>query len=156
MMISNCCVQLKQTKMKIDILKKSDLNATVRKEVAALFSQLDGNITQMRLDDVLDEKNQICLAYCSEDNKIIGIALMCTYKVISGKKGWIEDVVVNATSRGKGIGRKLMNKLLELGKEKNLTEILLFTEDHRKTAIHLYSDLGFKVKNSQIYILKAE
>lgn len=70
------------------------------------------------------------------------------------KKGWIEDVVVDSNARGKGIGRKLMEKLLEVGKEKKLTEILLFTEDHRKSAINLYSNLGFKMKDSRIYTLQ--
>ena len=139
--------------MKIDILKKSDLNDTVQKEVSELFKQLADDIKQINLNDVLDENNHISLAYCAEDDRIIGIASMCTYKAISGNKGWIEDVVVDSNSRGKGIGRKLMTKLLELGKEKNLTEILLFTEDHRKHAMTLYSDLGFKFKNSQIYVL---
>lgn len=84
------------------------------------------------------------------------MASMCTYHVISGKKGWIEDVVVDAKSRGHGIGRKLMNKLLEEGKKKNLTEILLFTEDHRTPAINLYENLGFKLKESRIYTLEGQ
>ncbi len=86
--------------------------------------------------------------------KIIGIALMCTYKVISGNKGWIEDVVVDSASRGKGIGRKLINLLVEVGEEKELSEILLFTEDHRVAAINLYSSVGFKLKDSKIYCKK--
>ncbi|GAA4883456.1 GNAT family N-acetyltransferase [Flaviramulus aquimarinus] len=139
--------------MKIGILKKDDLNASFQEQISKLFKQLGGNKTQVDLNEVLDKKNKITLVYCSDNSEIIGIASMCTYNVISGKKGWIEDVVVNANSRGKGIGRKLMEKLLEVGKEKNLSQILLFTEDHRLPAIRLYSDLGFKVKDSRIYTL---
>ena len=79
---------------------------------------------------------------------------MCTYDLISGKKGWNEDVVVSSKQRGKGIGRKMMHKLLEIGKEKQLTEILLFTEDHRTPAIKVFSNLGFKVKNTRVYSKK--
>ncbi|MCW5517467.1 GNAT family N-acetyltransferase [Muriicola sp. Z0-33] len=140
--------------MKIDILIKSDLNPTRQEQISTLFEQLGGTKTQIDLKEVLDDKNQITLAYCEEKDAIVGIASMCIYKVISGRKGWIEDVVVDSQSRGKGIGRKLINKLLEVGKEQHLSEILLFTEDHRKAAIHLYSDLGFKLKNSKIYSLK--
>mgnify|MGYP000741498892 CR=1 FL=1 len=142
--------------MKIDILKKTDVNSTVQNQVSDLFKQLGGNKKQISLTEVLDGKNRITLAYCTDNDEIIGIALMCNYNVISGKKGWIEDVVVNSKYRGKGIGRKLMNKLVEIGKEKNLSEILLFTEDHRTPAINLYSDLGFKVKDSRIYTIKAK
>ena len=142
--------------MKIDILKKTDINSTVEKQVSELFEQLGGNKKQVDLTDVLDEKNQITLAYCKDNEEIVGIALMCNYNVISGKKGWIEDVVVNSKYRGKGIGRKLMHKLLEVANERDLSEILLFTEDHRTPAINLYSNLGFKVKDSQIYIRKSK
>jgi phosphinothricin acetyltransferase len=84
------------------------------------------------------------------------MALMCTYTVISGFKGWVEDVVVDVEHRGKGLGRKLMEKLVELGKEKGLTEILLFSADKRIEAINLYKSLGFKEKESRIYVLKTE
>ena len=140
--------------LKIAILTKSDLNASLQDQIAKLFEQLGGTKTQIDLKEVLDDKNQITLAYCKDNDAVVGIASMCIYKVISGRKGWIEDVVVSSESRGKGIGRKLINKLIEEGKEKNLTEMLLFTEDHRKAAIHLYSDLGFKLKDSSIYSLK--
>jgi len=140
--------------MKIDILKKTDINLAVQNQISDLFKQLGGNKQQINLTELLDGKNQISVVYCSENDEIIGIALMCTYKVISGKKGWIEDVVVNSKHRGKGIGRKMMNKLLEVGNEKQLSEILLFTEDHRTPAINLYSNLGFKVKDSRIYSRK--
>ena len=142
--------------MKIDILKKTDINPTIQNQVSDLFKQLGGNKKQVPLNEIVDGKNQITVAYCSENNEIIGIALMGSYNVISGKKGWIEDVVVNSEHRGKGIGRKLLNKLLEVGNEKKLTEILLFTEDHRTPAISLYSDLGFKVKDSRIYTRKTK
>lgn len=142
--------------MKIDILKIQDL--TLRREtlISNLFKQLGGEKEQINLKEVLEEENRITLAYCEANNEVIGIASMCTYKVISGKKGWIEDVVVDERYRGQGIGRKLMEKLLAEGKKKDLTEILLFTEDYRIPAIQLYSDLGFKLKDSRIYTLKIQ
>jgi ribosomal protein S18 acetylase RimI-like enzyme len=140
--------------MKTAILNRNDLNINFKEQVSELFRQLSPNKIQLDLDEILNEKNQITVAYCEENNEIIGIALMCTYKVISGNKGWIEDVVVNSTSRGKGIGRKLINLLIEVGEKKELSEILLFTEDHRLAAINLYSSVGFKLKDSKIYCRK--
>jgi len=140
--------------MKIDILKKNKISPIIKKQISNLFKQLGGNKDQIDLAELLDGKNQISFVYCSNENKIIGIALMCTYNVISGKKGWIEDVVVDSEHRGKGIGRKMINTLLYIGIENGLSQILLFTEDHRTSAIKLYSDLGFKVKESRIYTKK--
>ncbi|MEO1011334.1 MAG: hypothetical protein AAFX53_08520 [Bacteroidota bacterium] len=47
-----------------------------------------------------------------------------------------------------------MEKLIEAGKEKALTDILLFTGHHRGAANRLYQSLGFQKKESQIYTLK--
>lgn len=140
--------------MKTAVLNKNDVNKDIKEQVSELFRQLSPNKIQLDLEELLNEKNQITVAYCEDDNKIIGIALMCTYKVISGSKGWIEDVVVDSASRGKGIGRKLINLLVKVGEEKELSEILLFTEDHRVAAINLYSSVGFKLKDSKIYCKK--
>ena len=106
--------------MKAAILNKNDLNIDIKEQVSELFRQLSPNKIQLDLEEILNEKNQITFAYCEDNNKIIGIALMCTYKVISGNKGWIEDVVVDSASRGKGIGRKL----IENGHDKKISDFI--------------------------------
>ena len=140
--------------MEIKILTKPDLTQSIEQQISDLFKQLSPKKVQQSLEEILDENNSITLVYGCKDENIIGIASMCTYKVISGKKAWIEDVVVNSKYRGKGLGRKLMKKLIEIGEKQNLTEILLFTENHRKAAISLYTDLGFRIKESNIYSKK--
>jgi len=142
--------------MKIALLQASDVNPDMEQQLAGLFRQLNADIKQIDLKQVLDPENPISLVYCKENNKVLGMALMCTYTVISGIKGWVEDVVVDVEHRGKGIGRRLMEKLVELGKENGLTEILLFSADKRIEAINLYKSLGFKEKESRIYVLKTE
>lgn len=81
---------------------------------------------------------------------------MAVYKVISGNKGWIEDVIVDQKYRGMGIGMKLIEKLLSISNEQKLSEVLLFTEEHRTSAISLYEKLGFIKKKSSIYRLAKE
>src|SRR6187402_3690083 len=103
--------------MKIEILKKEAINSDFKTQISELFKQLSPNKRQIELSEILKKKNPITLAYCIENDTIIGIAAMCTYKVISGSKGWIEDVVVDENSRGKSVGQKLIKKLLETAKE---------------------------------------
>ncbi|MBQ0735929.1 GNAT family N-acetyltransferase [Aquimarina celericrescens] len=139
----------------IKILNTESL--TVDKEIAIqnLFKQLSPNKKQIPLNELLSNQyNPLIFIYHKSDEKITGIASMCLYKVISGHKGWIEDVVVDFNHRGEGIGKKLIQKLINLAKEKNLSEINLFTEDEKKAAISLYSKLGFKQSSSRLYNLK--
>ncbi len=140
--------------MNISLLKSSEVNDNLAKQVKDLFNLLNSEINQKDLSELFNPKNDIVFAYCMDGERMIGMALMCTYTVISGYKGWVEDVVVDNKYRGQGLGRKLMNKLLEEGKRKGLSEILLFSNDKRKAAINLYKSLDFQQKHSGLYILK--
>ncbi|RPE00899.1 GNAT family N-acetyltransferase [Aureibaculum marinum] len=142
--------------MKISLLKPSEVNDNLAKQVKDLFSLLNSEIKQKDLKELFNPKNDIVFAYCMDEEKLAGMALMCTYTVVSGYKGWVEDVVVHHDYRGQGLGRKLMNKLLEEGKRKGLSEILLFSNDKRKVAINLYKSLAFQQKHSGLYILKMD
>lgn len=139
----------------IKILDDKSSYPDIDKAVQDLFKQLSPNKKQITLKELLsDQNNPLIFAYYQENNKVTGIASMCLYKVISGYKGWIEDVVVDSNCRGKGIGEKLITSLIDTGKKKGVSEIYLFTEDEKKAAIGLYSKLGFKQRNSRLFNLK--
>lgn len=140
--------------MQIVILNKTSLNANVQDQVYELFKQLSPNKKQVKLDEILMENNPVTLLGCFIGDRIVGIASMPIYKVISGNKGWIEDVIVDENYRGMGIGMKLIEKLMAISNEQQLSEVLLFTEEHRTPAISLYEKLGFSRKESNIYTLK--
>ncbi|MQP26350.1 GNAT family N-acetyltransferase [Sphingobacterium faecium] len=140
--------------MEIKILCLADINDQIAEEISALFKQLSPQKKQLPLTELLKDENPISFVYCLIDQHVAGIASIGTYHVISGTKGWIEDVVVNEQYRGRGIGKKLIEKILEIGHEKKLNEILLYTEDHRKAALNLYKGIGFQAKESKIYYIK--
>ena len=139
--------------MKVEILHAHEVTDALQFEVYELYKQLNDNVKQMPLKAILENNGNLVLALCYEEKKVVGMAMMATYKVISGHKGMIEDVIVDEGQRGKGIGRKLMEKLLAEGKKRQLTEILLFSGHHRTTAIQLYKSLGFNLKDSGLYRL---
>ena len=140
--------------MNINILQKEDLTPAIKIEISDLFKTLNADINQWDINDVLSQGNEFICVCCWDNEKLVGMASLATYKVISGHKGIVEDVVVSDEMRGKGIGRKLMELLISEGQKLNLSEILLFSGHHRKPAIALYKSLGFNLKNSGMYTLK--
>lgn len=140
--------------MQIEVLNKTNLTTNFQDQVYALFKQLSPNKKQLKLNEILIDNNQVIFLGCFVDNRIVGISSMAIYKVISGSKGWIEDVIVDENYRGMGIGMQLIEKLLSISNEQQLSEVLLFTEEHRTSAISLYKKLGFSKKESNIYTLK--
>lgn len=140
--------------MEIRLLHRKDISENLQEQLSKLYVQLNAEIKQLALQNILEEPEYIDIAVCQENKELVGIAMMANYKVVSGYKGMIEDVVVSEAHRGKGIGRKLMELLLNQAKKRKLDDVLLFSGHHRTAAIGLYKSLGFTLKNSGLYIKK--
>lgn len=137
--------------MTLRTLTSDDSGHEIQKQINTLFQQLNPKLIPLDIKMVLEAENPATVICCWEKKNLIGMASMATYKVVSGHKGWIEDVVVLESSRGKGIGRALLLQLLKTGRDKGLSEILLFTGNTRLAAIALYEKQGFTQKNSRLY-----
>lgn len=140
--------------MTIKLLAPEDLTADLENQMVNLFKQLNPDLKLNPLVKIMKKPDQLNLVYCQEGSQIIGMASMVTYSVLSGSKGLVEDVVVDVNARGKGLGRKLMEELLSIAEQKGLTEVLLFTGNHRQPAIRLYQKLGFVKSESGMYRIK--
>ncbi|WP_430907999.1 GNAT family N-acetyltransferase [Maribacter sp. 2-571] len=142
--------------MTITLLKGNTVTTEDQKQITLLYRQLNAQIKQLSVKKVLERDERSAFVVCRIENVIVGMAVMAIYTVISGKKGMIEDVVVDEKYRGNGIGKKIMQVLLSEAKNRNVTELLLFTGHHRKPAIKLYEGLGFTLKQSGLYTLKTD
>ncbi|WP_299317440.1 GNAT family N-acetyltransferase [uncultured Maribacter sp.] len=140
--------------MDIKLITFKEVTADLQSQLTELYKQLNAELTQLDLATALSDYNTTNVVICLDDDKLVGIAMMAKYKVVSGHKGMIEDVVVSSKYRGQGIGRKLMEKLLEQAEISKLDDVLLFSGHHRTAAISLYKSLGFKLKESGMYIKK--
>ncbi len=140
--------------MEVTLLSRKEVDEDLQRQLSELYLQLNAQLKQLPLEQILKEEDYIDIAVCYDDNQLIGIAMMANYKVVSGYKGMIEDVVVSESYRGRGIGRKLMEVLMQQAEKRKLNDILLFSGHHRTAAINLYKSLGFKLKSSGLYIKK--
>ncbi|MEA1785285.1 GNAT family N-acetyltransferase [Arenibacter sp. GZD96] len=139
--------------MNLKRLTSEDYTPALRNEIIGLFQQLNPNIATIPLEAILKKDNSIILVVCEFNGTLVGMASVATYRVISGHKGMIEDVVVDKNHRGRGIGRALMQKVVEEALNLKVTSLLLYTGHHRIAAIALYQKLGFVLKNSGLYTL---
>ena len=68
---------------------------------------------------------------------------------------YLEDLFVDPSIRGKGVGRALMNRVVELAKEKNSKRVYWTTQEFNKTARVLYDSIT-SVSEFVQYRLKIE
>lgn len=137
--------------MNFQFLKESDLTEALEEQVKNLFAQLSDTPTISLREIFL--KNPPYIVVCSVENSVVGMATMAVYEAISGRKAWIEDVVVASEYRQKGIGERLTNILIEKANELNINTLLLYSNPKREAAHRLYKRLGFTEKGSTLFAL---
>lgn len=137
--------------MNFQFLKESDLTEALEEQVKYLFAQLSDTPTISLREIFL--KNPPYIVVCSVENSVVGMATMAVYEAISGRKAWIEDVVVASEYRQKGIGERLTNILIEKANELNVSTLLLYSNPKREAAHRLYKRLGFTEKGSTLFAL---
>lgn len=83
------------------------------------------------------------LAVAKEEGEILGSALGICCKCLVVSFLVIEDVIVKEGTRGKGIGRKLMESLDEFSIKNNCAYAILVSSGHLKGAHKFYENVGF-------------
>lgn len=78
-----------------------------------------------------------------EEEKIVGMASLYRIDRLDRTIGRIEDVVVDASTRGQGVGRGLMEGLIEEAKKQGISRLFLTSRPERVEANQLYQKVGF-------------
>jgi ribosomal protein S18 acetylase RimI-like enzyme len=79
-----------------------------------------------------------------QEGLIVGLLTLVVYDIPSGRKGWIEDVVVDVAHRGRGIGQQLVRHAMELAQREGVRQVMLTSNPSRQAAHRLYERMGFE------------
>jgi ribosomal protein S18 acetylase RimI-like enzyme len=82
---------------------------------------------------------------------IIGIATLILYRVPTGLRAYIEDMVVDEQARGRRIGEALTRACLERAEQAGASQVMLTSNPSRVAANRLYQRMGFKVRKTNVY-----
>ena len=106
--------------------------------------------TLAQLEDVVS--NQTLLVARDGDGRIVGTLTFVLYRVSSGIKGRIEDVIVDESARGQGVGEALVREGMRLANEAGVLMLELTSMPYRQSANRLYKRLGFVRKPTNVYV----
>ena len=85
------------------------------------------------------------------DGSIAGTLTLVLYRIPTGLKAWIEDVVVDGSARGHGVGDALNQAALDEARTRGVTAVSLTSRPSRVAANRLYQRIGFTQRETNVY-----
>jgi ribosomal protein S18 acetylase RimI-like enzyme len=76
---------------------------------------------------------------------------LIVFRIPTGVRAWIEDVVVDETVRGRGVGEGLSQEAVRRAVELGARTVELTSRPSREAANRLYQRLGFALRDSNVY-----
>lgn len=88
------------------------------------------------------------------NNKIIGMLSLVIYRVPTGVRSIVEDLVVDKNARRRGVGEELLHQAIALAREAGADGLALTSNPEREAANQMYQSLGFEIRQTNPYLYK--
>jgi ribosomal protein S18 acetylase RimI-like enzyme len=112
--------------------------------------------TVEELDQLIQsEASMLLLAREREQtDPIAGVLCLTIYRVPTGLRSIIEDVIVDERMRRRGIGEALVRHALDLARQAGAEGVSLTSNPQREAANRLYQSMGFELRNTNPYFYR--
>jgi ribosomal protein S18 acetylase RimI-like enzyme len=86
-----------------------------------------------------------------DSGRIVGMLTLVVFRIPTGVRAWIEDVVVDEAARGSGVGEALSREAVRCAVGLGARTVELTSRPSREAANRLYQRLGFALRDSNVY-----
>ena len=139
--------------MRVEVQAVHQVTDELVAAVGRLLPQLSGSAAALNADELtrIIGHQAISLLVARGEHGIVGMLTLVTYPLPSGLRARIEDVVVDRDARGHGIGTALTMAALDLARQQGARSVELTSRASRVEANQLYQQLGFQLRDSNVY-----
>jgi len=130
----------------------------VDEELVAAFKKLIPQLSRSNpapdaetLAKIVQSEASTLLIAKDEAGTVVGSMTLAMFRIPTGLRAWIEDVVVDEDARGRGVGRLLNERAIDIAREAGATTVDLTSRPSREAANRLYQRLGFVERETNIY-----
>jgi ribosomal protein S18 acetylase RimI-like enzyme len=122
--------------------------------VSRLVPQLSSSSpppTTAELGDVVASPATDLFIALDDGGGVVGMATLATFRIPTGMRAWIEDVVVDDAGRGHGVGTALTEAMLDRARDLGCRTVDLTSRPSREAANRLYQRAGFVARETNVY-----
>ena len=144
--------------MAVEIRQVTEVSGELAQAFARLMPQLSprlGAPSPEALRRVVENDGTVLLAAVA-DGRIAGVLTLAWYDAPSGRKAWIEDVVVDTAARGCGAGEALVRAAVEHAARIGAEKVMLTSNPARGAARALYRKIGFEEVETTVFAFKTD
>ena len=142
----------------VEIKELTRIDEVLADEVRALVRQLSSSadgLTLQALTNVVDAG--ACTLFVAVDGgDIVGMLTLVVFPIPTGVRAWIEDVVVDGSARGQGVGSALTHRAVEKARATGARTVDLTSRPSRSAANSMYEKLGFERRDTNVYRLRLD
>ena len=142
--------------MIVDVRPADRVDDELVEAFAQLVPQLSSSSpppTSEELSEIVESPHSVLLV-ARLDGRVVGALTLALYRIPTGLKAWIEDVVVDDSARGHGIGEALNRAALDEARRRGAKDVSLTSRPSREAANRLYRRLGFESRDTNLYRYK--
>ena len=125
----------------------------LQRALAHLLPQLNPKLpvpTMERLQAIMADPS-VTLFLAKDGEEAVGTATVIVYTTPFWIKARLDEVVVDESARGKGVGAALVGACLEVARRRGAEVAELQSGVQREAANRLYQRMGFKLRQSNLY-----
>lgn len=135
-----------------------EIVAEVTDELVTAFARLIPQLSRSSPSPGADELVDIVASPATDlflatddDGTVLGTATLVTFRIPTGRRAWIEDVVVDDAARGLGVGGALTQAMVDRAEELGCSTVDLTSRPSREAANRLYQREGFELRDTNVY-----
>nr|MBU6203351.1 GNAT family N-acetyltransferase [Acidobacteriota bacterium] len=107
-------------------------------------------LTLSELEEIVDGNSTVLFA-ARHNGDIVGLLTLAVFRIPTGVRAWIEDVVVDELARGSGVGEALSRAALAEAARRGAKTVELTSRPSREAANRLYQRIGFVRRDTNVY-----
>ena len=135
------------------IVEQKEYSDALLEQVNYLLGQLSSSASPLITKDLRSilESDASRLLIAKNAEVVVGMLTLMIFRIPTGLRGLIEDVVVCESVRRKGIGALLIQSAINIAEAEGARTLDLTSRPERHAANQLYEKLGFSKRDYNVY-----
>ena len=137
----------------LEIIEATEVTSELVEAMERLIPQLSSSNPPPDFDALskIVSSDASLLFVAKSEGKIVGSLTLALFYIPTGLRAWIEDVVVDETVRGQGVGEALNQAAINYAQSAGATTVDLTSRPSREAANRLYKRIGFVERSTNVY-----